>query len=178
MSKKRTSVSIDEPVYEAVQESDVEFSRLVNQWAREYFLRQQHPVMDETRIDYITAEIDGLEEEFDEAVADLRNTLDRTRGELDEARGNVDAVDEAMEEVFDALYQRFTSESQARSFGGAIDWSESQRSPENPAIKHQAEERGIDPHRLAHELRRRDREQGVHGEGKQHDAYVDLEEQR
>ena len=175
MSKKRTSVSLDEPVFEAVQESDTELSTLVNKWAREYFLRGQHPVMDETRIDELAAEIDEVESEFDEAVADVRKMLDRTRGELDEARGGIDEIDEAMEEVFDALYQRFTKQSQTKTFGGEIDWKESSRSPENPAIKLQAEKRGIDPHRLAHELRRRDKDSGVYDEGVQHDAYADLE---
>lgn len=160
--KTRTSISLDQRVAERARASDEDTSPLVNKWLDEYHRNGQRPVMDETRIDQMLAELDEREEEFDATVAAMRETFADIRETLEGARGGADEVDEAMDEVFDELHDRFTEfKPGLKSTDERVDWQRSPRDPENIALQQQAERHGIDPERLTHELEKRDQRDGL-----------------
>ncbi|MDL5361369.1 hypothetical protein [Halalkalicoccus sp. NIPERK01] len=153
MSKRRKSVSLDEPVYEQVQDDDAEFSPLVNKWAEDYYAEGRRPAMKEQQVEQMLSDLNEREEQFEEFVKDTMAMFDQHRSMLKSALGDTAAEDDVLEEQFEDVYNELTERTQFTDYS-------TPRDPENPAIRQHANRIGVSPQRLVEELKERDRRDG------------------
>lgn len=159
MTKKRTSVTIDEDVLEQIQEQGGNFSALVNRWTEEYIVEGRRPAMDREQIktmletlDDQEQELDAAREEFEDAYTGMKQTIQAHRETLLGALGNAPELED-LGEAIDELHAEQTS---WEVHNTGIQRNGLPRQTTNPAIKSYAARLGITPERLVDELGHRD----------------------
>lgn len=156
--KVRTSISLDKGVAERARSADEDISPLVNKFLDQYHSDRSQDLLADSHVDQFINEFDKHETDLEAQIEAMRDSFDEIRETIESARGEYEQFDESEQADFDQLHDQFTEfkHEDLKSAETTVDWSMSNRDPDNVAIQQQAERHGITAEELVNELEQRD----------------------